>query len=110
MSLTDKELQQLAFTIILHAGNARSSAMEAITSAKNFEFEKAQANITESTDELTLAHREQTTLLQQESSGEALNLSIILIHAEDHLMSAITVKDLANEMIDMYKKIQRLEK
>lgn len=110
MSLTNKELEQLAFTIILHAGNARSSAMEAISFAKCFEFEEAQIKLVESKEELTLAHQEQTTLLQQDAAGEATVLSIILIHAQDHLMSAITVKDLANEMIDMYEKIQRLEK
>ncbi|HLQ96839.1 MAG TPA: PTS lactose/cellobiose transporter subunit IIA [Pseudogracilibacillus sp.] len=109
MSLTNKEIKQLSFTIILHAGNARSSAMEAITSAKQFDFDVARDKITESKEELTLAHKEQTTLLQEEAAGEETNLSIILIHAQDHLMSAITVKDLANEMIEMYEKIQHLE-
>lgn len=109
MSLTNKEMNQLSFTIILHAGNARSSAMEAITSAKQFDFTKAKDKITESKEELTLAHQEQTALLQEEAAGKETSLSIILIHAQDHLMSAITVKDLAHEMIEMYEKIQRLE-
>src|SRR5699024_12801723 len=103
MSLTNKEIKQLSFTIILHAGNARSSAMEAITSAKQFDFDVARDKITESKEELTLAHKEQTTLLQEKAAGEYTNLSIILIHAQDTMMSDITLLTLANENIVIYK-------
>ncbi|HCW36206.1 MAG TPA: PTS cellobiose transporter subunit IIA, partial [Staphylococcus sp.] len=33
-------------------------------------------------------------------------LNLLLIHSQDHLMNAITVKDLANEMIDLYKEMK----
>lgn len=109
MSQTLEEIQQLSFMIILHAGNARSSAMEALSLAKQFDFEGARAKIEEADKEFLLAHKEQTTLLQKEASGERTEFSVILIHAQDHLMTAMTVKDLANEMIEMYERIEKLE-
>lgn len=108
MNQTVEEIQQLSFMIILHAGNARSAAMEAISLAKEFDFIAARDKIEEADKAFTLAHAEQTTLLQNEASGERNEISVILIHAQDHLMTAMTVKDLANEMIDMYEKIKEM--
>jgi len=30
---------------------------------------------------------------------------LLMVHAQDHLMNAITVRDLAIEFVDMYKKM-----
>ena len=106
---TVEEIQMLSFTIILHAGNARSSSMEAITLAKSYEFEEAREKIEEANREFTAAHHHQTQLLTAEANGETNPVTVILVHAQDHLMTAMTVKELANEMIDMYEKMQTIE-
>lgn len=107
--MTTEMLRKVSFNIILHAGNARSSAMEAIGSAKTYRFEEAQEKIEQANEQLIQAHRAQTNLLTDEVNGYESELSILLIHAQDHLMTAITVKDLANEMIEMYEKIKQVE-
>ncbi|WP_117168094.1 PTS lactose/cellobiose transporter subunit IIA [Paraliobacillus sediminis] len=104
-----EELQMLSFKIILHAGNARSNAMEAIGLAKEYEFQLAHKKIEEADQEFVEAHHLQTNLLHEEANGKQNDVSIILVHAQDHLMTAMTCKDLAIEMIDMYQKIQQLE-
>ena len=96
-----EELQMLSFMIILHAGNARSFAMEAISLAKEYQFEEARSKIEEADKEFNEAHHVQTKLLQEEASGNKNEVTVILVHAQDHLMTAMTVKDLANEMIDI---------
>lgn len=106
MTKTTKELQILSFQIILHAGNARSSSMEAIQLAKINEFKKAEAKITEAENEFNTAHHMQTDLLTDEANDVKNDLSIILIHAQDHLMTSLTVKDFAIELMDLYKKIE----
>lgn len=108
MVKTIEEIQMLSFKIILHAGNARSCAMEAIGLAKKYKFSEAHQKIGEAEEEFIKAHEEQTSLIQTELNGNTNNISIILIHAQDHLMTAMTVKDLAIEMIDMYKKMKHL--
>ncbi|MFS0751091.1 PTS lactose/cellobiose transporter subunit IIA [Oceanobacillus sp. 1P07AA] len=109
MTTQQEELQVLSFQIILHAGNARSEAMEALQLARNGEFNKAELKLDAADKEFAEAHHIQTSLLQSEANGNVPDFSIILIHAQDHLMNALTVKDLAIEMITMQKQIRNLE-
>lgn len=96
---------EVIFQLILHGGNARSLAMEAITLAKNKDMPGAQNALIRAGEELTRAHHIQTVLIQKEVSGEKMELSMLLIHAQDHLMNAITIKDLASEFVELYSQI-----
>ena len=42
-------------------------------------------------------------LLQEEASGNEQSINIILVHSQDHLMTAMTVRDLAIEIIEIYR-------
>lgn len=97
--------EEKVFHILLHGGNARSLAMEAIHDAKKRDWQAARRKIRQAEDEIRKAHRIQTAWIQQEAGGERKNVTLLLIHAQDHLMNAITVKDLAVELIDLYKRI-----
>jgi PTS system cellobiose-specific IIA component len=99
-------LEEISFQIILHAGNARSSSMEAIHLAKEGKFTEAGSKIKEATDEFLMAHHAQTKLLQKEMSGEGQTPTVLLIHAQDHLMTSMTVKEMAQEFVDLYQRIQ----
>ncbi|AOH54425.1 PTS cellobiose transporter subunit IIA [Peribacillus muralis] len=96
-----EELYQLSFQLILYSGNARSFAMEAMQEAKKRNFESARSKIAESESELLQAHKYQTQLIHAEAGGDHFELPILLVHAQDHLMTAMTLKDLAIEMIDL---------
>ncbi|HLR68326.1 MAG TPA: PTS lactose/cellobiose transporter subunit IIA [Virgibacillus sp.] len=96
-------MTEIAFQIILHAGNGRSSAMEAIQVAKEDDFKRAEQLIEEAGIELGKAHDHQTKLLQEEASGEDASVNVILVHSQDHLMTAMTVRDLAIEIIEIYR-------
>ena len=54
------QLEQVSFEIILHAGNARSSAMEALQLVKHHECETGYQKIQEAESELNQAHQAQT--------------------------------------------------
>ncbi|MCI3195324.1 PTS lactose/cellobiose transporter subunit IIA [Bacillus sp. HU-1818] len=101
----NENMEQIIFQIILHGGNGRSSAMEAIAAAKNGDRAEALKKLHESADELQKAHHFQTELIQNEAGGKKTEMSLLMVHAQDHLMNAMTVKDLAAEMIDLYEKI-----
>lgn len=99
-------MEEIILQLIMHSGDARSCAMEAIQSAKSGDYEKAKCLLEESADKLILAHNAQTTLIQAEANGNKAEFSLLLIHAQDHLMSTITVKDLAEEFVELYKRIR----
>jgi cellobiose PTS system EIIA component len=105
--MNKEQLYSISFQIILHGGNARSLAMEAMTLAKENHFEEAEQKIREAEQELQHAHHHQTSLIQAEASGDQYDIPIILIHAQDHLMTAMTLKDLAKEIVDLRKIISR---
>ncbi len=99
----DNTMTEIAFQIILYAGNGKSSAMEGIQEAKEGNFVEADRLIEEAGTELGKAHSYQTKLLQEEASGEGASVNVILVHSQDHLMTAMTVRDLAIEIIEIYR-------
>ena len=92
-------IEEQIMQIILFSGNAKSTAFEAIQAAKEKDYRTSERIIEEANEELTNAHRVQTFLIQSEIRGEKIETSLLLIHAQDHLMNAITFKDLAGEFI-----------
>lgn len=97
--------EMIVFGLITASGSAKSHSMEAIQFAKSGEFEEAENSIVEAEKALAEAHKTQTTLIQSEARGEGVKVSILLVHAQDHLMTAMLMKDLASEFVDLYKKI-----
>lgn len=102
--------QETAFMLILHAGNAKSSYMEAISFANKGQFDKANDKIAEGEEELNKAHGMQTDLLVKMASGNNVDVDILMVHAQDHLNSAIIMKDLAKQIIFMQEEIMELKR
>lgn len=92
------------FTLILHGGNGRSAAMEAIHAAKDNNMDLAREKLKEASDSINEAHHIQTSLIQSEIGGNKTEISLLMIHAQDHLMNAMTVKDLAKEIVELYER------
>lgn len=90
--------------LIINAGNAKSDAMEAIQAAKEGKFEEADEKIKTAEESLVLAHHSQTGLLTKEAQGEQMTITLLTVHSQDHLMTAIAFTDLAKEIIDLHRK------
>jgi len=103
-------MEEIIFSIILHGGNGKSAAFEAIAAAKQGDFFKARKKLEEAADELAQAHHIQTKLIQSEAKGEKQEVSLLMVHAQDHLMTAMTMKDLAAELVDLYERTESLVK
>ncbi|MEI2471597.1 PTS lactose/cellobiose transporter subunit IIA [Peribacillus frigoritolerans] len=95
------------FEIISHSGNARGLAFEALKEAEEFNFEKAEELIKQGQEELNMAHKTQTKLIQAELNGVPSEKTLLMIHAQDHLMTSMTTKDLAIEIVELHKKTQK---
>lgn len=95
--------------IVSFAGVAKSKYIEAISLAKEYKFDLAEKNIEEGSKAFGDAHKIHSDLIQKYASGENTEISLIVLHAEDQLMSAEMFKILSNEFIESYKKIKFLE-
>lgn len=103
--MEQEELQMVAFQIILHSGTSRSLVHEAFQLMRTDEFEAAEEKLEEANSELTEAHKAQTSLLQQYASGEEIKIEIIMVHAQDHLMTTMTLREMAVEMLHLYRRL-----
>ncbi|MFC6464628.1 PTS lactose/cellobiose transporter subunit IIA [Marinilactibacillus sp. GCM10026970] len=101
-----EEMLQTIMGLIMHGGDAKSNAMEAIHAAKEGDFETADEKLKLADDALIQAHHSQTGLLTREASGDSVEMSLLMVHGQDHLMNAITFKDMAVEVIDLHKRLQ----
>jgi PTS system cellobiose-specific IIA component len=102
------DIEKIAFTVILHAGNAKAEAYKALDEAKQGNFDNIDKYLKNAKDELNEVHNIQTELLTAEANGDNIDLPIILVHAQDHLMTAISEINLVEELIDCFKEIRRL--
>jgi PTS system cellobiose-specific IIA component len=100
---------EISFQIILHAGDARSSAAKAVDAANQGSFEKAEEYLKEANQELKQAHKIQTELIQAEAGGTPKPANLMMIHAQDHFSMALMAIDQAKEMIIINKKLDALE-
>lgn len=98
--------EMIVMNLIVDAGSARSYAMEAIQLARSGEFEEAEQALQSANDEMVKAHHAQTDLIQAEARGERAEINLFMVHAQDHVMTAMLAKDLASEMVELYKKLQ----
>ena len=100
------ELEENLIEIISLSGEVKQNFLEAVKYAKSNEPEKAAEIFEEADDKLIKAHLKQTELINKEARGEKLESSLMLSHAQDHLMTAILLKDMAKEFMDLYQRLE----
>ncbi len=100
-------LELICFNIISMVGSARSCYIEAIHRAKEGDFSGADKLVAEGDENFTEGHHAHADLIQQEAAEGSVEFSLLLLHAEDQLMSAEAFGILAKEFIDVYKAIQK---
>ena len=103
--MNTEELQVAAFEIILHSGTARTEVHEAFALMREGKYEESEEKLEVANSELVEAHHAQTKLLQDYASGVEIKIEIIMVHAQDHLMTAMTLLEVAKEMLELHKKI-----
>ena len=82
----------------------------AIEEARDFNFDEAVSLIKEAREDLKSAHQTQTELIQGEARGEKSELSLILVHAQDHLTTAMIMIDQAEEFLNIYRLLSKVIK
>lgn len=94
--------------LILHSGTGRSMVIEAIQNlAKDHDIVKARKQIEEAGKEIGQAHDIQTAMMPAECDGHPVEKSILLIHAQDHFMTSLAVRDMAKLMVDLYEDLKK---
>lgn len=100
----DKEkLEETVMTLIMQAGQTRSLLMQAISMAKEKRFQESEQLVHQAEKCLQKAHDIQTSLISFDEGEGKLPMNIILVHAQDHIMNAVLLTDIAKELIVLHK-------
>ena len=97
------DLEMAAMQIVGSAGESKSLCFEALAAAKKGDFDGADAKIAEARKVFLQAHEVQTELICAEADGEDVKMGVLMVHAQDHLMTTILLKDIINNLLDIYR-------
>lgn len=106
----NEETMMVACKLIADAGDGASKFLSAIAKAESNAFDEARKLVEEGKESLIAAHQQQTTLLHNECQGSPTPLSLLMIHAQDHLMHATTLSELAMTIINLNERLSIMEK
>ncbi|PLR35892.1 PTS lactose/cellobiose transporter subunit IIA [Chimaeribacter californicus] len=99
-----RDLETTVMEIIVNAGQTRSLCFEALYAAREGNFEQAQALLKEADTYAHAAHRVQTQLIEEDAGEGKTPMTLIMVHAQDHLMNAILARELIEEMVRLYQR------
>ncbi|MBP2100159.1 PTS lactose/cellobiose transporter subunit IIA [Enterococcus rivorum] len=102
--MNKEEVAMIGFEVVAFAGEARSKLMDALNEAEKGQFEVADRLVEEAHSSLMEAHKSQTQMLAAEASGESIEVGFIMVHAQDHLMTTMLLKDTIKHLFNIYKK------
>ena len=106
--MDDEKRMQIVMGIIMAGGNAKAHAVEAITAAKKGDFTEAEKKLEEANQAIVDAHNTQTEMLTAEARGEHTPIDLYMVHAQDHLMNAIIIKNLVVELLHVYEYVDKI--
>lgn len=98
------DMETISMNIIAHSGDGRSLAFAALRKCREGDFEECDRLIKNAEKASVEAHHSQTNLLVNEAQGKPTPISILLIHAQDHLMNSMLAIDLIKEIINLEKE------
>ncbi len=105
----DANWEKTLFSLILHAGEARSKAKEAGEAAREGDWDRVKTLLEEAQAEQLVAHRVNADIIRQEARGQTPAFSVLLVHAMDLLLLAWSELDYTEQYVDTCKRLHALE-
>lgn len=104
-----KEISMVGLALVAYAGDARTAAMKALDAAEAGDFKKAEELVENAQSNINDAHNQQTQLLSKEAGGAEMDVTFIMVHGQDTLMTTMLLIDETRYLIRMLKRIKNLE-
>ncbi|MGD8111845.1 PTS lactose/cellobiose transporter subunit IIA [Vibrio sp. NTOU-M3] len=99
------EQEIVVMEIICNAGEARSLCFEALRLSRAKQFAQAEEKLASAKECLNKAHLVQTQLIEQDMGEGKVPMTLVMVHAQDHLMTTILAHELAAEMVALHKQL-----
>lgn len=102
-----EELEEVVMGLIINSGQARSLAYAALKQAKQGDFAAAKTMMEQSRMAINEAHLVQTKLIEGDQGESKMKVSLVLVHAQDHLMTSMLARELVTELIELHEKLEQ---
>ncbi|KLF99124.1 molecular chaperone TorD [Enterobacter asburiae] len=97
-------LEEAVMEIIVNAGQSRSLCFEALHAARQGNIDEAKSLLREADGYARQAHKMQTKLIEQDAGEGHQPMTLIMVHAQDHLMNSLLARELSEEIIHLYQR------
>ena len=97
-------LEEAVMEIIVNAGQSRSLCFEALHAARQGNIDEAKSLLREADGYARQAHKMQTKLIEQDAGEGRQLMTLIMVHAQDHLMNSLLARVLSEEIIHLYQR------
>lgn len=101
-----QDLEETVMELIINAGESRSCAMQALYAAKAGKWDEVDGLLEESTAASKRAHKVQTALIGLDEGSGKVPVNLIMVHAQDHIMTSMLARELIEELIAVHRKLQ----
>jgi lactose PTS system EIIA component len=106
---TKEEISMIGFEIVAYAGDALTDLLHGLDAAREGDFDRAEELRKSAYDALIKAHEVQTDVLSKECGGNAMDVTFVMVHAQDTLMTTMMLEKQFKFIVDQYKRIAELE-
>ncbi|MEH3466656.1 PTS lactose/cellobiose transporter subunit IIA [Enterobacter roggenkampii] len=97
-------LEEAVMEIIVNAGQSRSLCFEALHAARQGNIDEAKSLLREADGYARQAHKMQTKLIEQDAGEARQPMTLIMVHAQDHLMNSLLARELSEEITHLYQR------
>ena len=102
-TMEKEKLQSVAFEVITYASEAMNYCFQSLNAAKKGDTKASLEFMNQYEEVISKAHKAQMILIMNEAKGIEMPYSIIMVHAQDHLMQAIFIQRVIKELIEVYQ-------
>lgn len=103
------ELIQISMKIIMHAGDAKKNIQKAVLAAKEQDYMMAETLMKNAEQDLLLAHKQQTTVIQENIAFDKEPSCLLFAHAQDTFMCVNSEYTLSLHIIDLYEQLANIK-
>ena len=97
-------LEEAVMEIIVNAGQSRSLCFEALHAARQGNIDEAKSLLREADGYARQAHKMQTKLIEQDAGEARQPMTLIMVHAQDHLMNSLLAREFSEELMHLYQR------
>ena len=100
------DLESTVMELIINAGESKSCAMQALQCAKQQKWDEVDDLLAQSTAAAKRAHAVQTELIGLDEGTGKVPVNLIMVHAQDDIMTSMLARELIEELINIHRTMQ----